>query len=294
MSSIARDLIKGAVDLHIHTGPDILPRLLDDEELARSASEMGMAAIVLKSHHLITADRAKLAQKHSPGAKVFGGLALNLPSCGGLNPDAVRVAIRMDARILWLPTLSAAHHIETMKTRALGNLAAMSRGFSPKPVEVLDENGAVLPELQEILAQAAEADIILATGHLSVPEIKVVVDAAVAAGVRKILVNHPELWLMAMSIEDQRELAAKGAMLERCLRSATTSTNQGVTVRQIAEEIRAVGAASTVMSTDYGQKDAGPAAEGMLEFIEAMLECGISPEDVEMMAKVNPAKLLGI
>ena len=32
-------------------------------------------------------------------------------------------------------------------------------------------------------------------------EIKTVVRAAIAAGVRKILVNHPELWLIGMDID---------------------------------------------------------------------------------------------
>ena len=294
MQDLARDLLQGALDLHIHAAPDIVPRLLDDLALARAARDAGMAAIVLKSHHMLTADRAQIAQALFPDLRIFGGLALNLPACGGLNPEAVKVAIRMGARIIWLPTFSAANHIKRTKTRISGNLGVMSQGFKPQPVHVVGDDGVVKPELVEILKLIAEANIILATGHLSVPEIKAVVDAAVAAGVRKILVNHPELWLIGMSIEDQRELSAKGAMMEACIRSVTAPGDRDASPKSIAEQIRGVGAAHVVMATDYGQVDSPPAPEGMRWYIAQMLECGISPADIEVMMKANPSRLLGV
>jgi len=294
MHNLARDLVAGAVDLHIHAAPDIVPRLLDDLGLARAARDAGMAAIVLKSHHMLTADRAQIAQKVFPEVKLFGGLALNLPACGGLNPEAVKVAIRMGAKIIWLPTLSAANHIAGIRTKVTGNLGVMSSGFKSQPVPVVSDDGVVRPELVEILELIAQADIVLATGHLSVPEIKVVVNAAVAAGVRKILVNHPELWLIGMSVEDQRELAAKGAVMEMCIRSVTAPGNEHRSPMLIADQIRAVGARSVVMATDFGQVDSPPAPEGMRWYMAQMLECGIPPEDIELMTKVNPAKLLGL
>jgi len=294
MKDLARDLLRGAIDTHIHAAPDIVPRLLDDFGLADAARAAGMAAIVLKSHHMLTADRAQIAQRAFPEMKVFGGLALNLPACGGLNPEAVKVAIRMGAKIIWLPTLSAANHIEKTKTRVTGNLGVMSQGFKPQPVCVVGDNRVVVPELVEILTLIAEADIILATGHLSVPEIKTVVAAARAAGVRKILVNHPELWLIGMSIEDQRELAAAGAMMEVCIRSVTSPGHAELSPRVLAERIKALGAEHVVMATDYGQVDSPPAPEGMRWYIAQMLECGIPGQDVERMTKINPSRLLGL
>jgi hypothetical protein len=294
MKDLAKALLRGAIDLHIHAAPDIVPRLLNDLQLAEAARTAGMAAIVLKSHHMLTADRAQIAQKAFPEVKVFGGLALNLPACGGLNPEAVKVALRMGAKIIWLPTLSAANHIERTKTRVSGNLGVMSQGFTPQPVPVLGDNGRATPEMVEILKLCAQTDVILATGHLSVPEIKVVVDAARAAGVRKILVNHPELWLIGMSIEDQRELAAKGALMEVCVRSVTAPGHGDTSPKWLAERIQAVGAEHVVMATDYGQVDSPPAPEGMRWYIAQMLECGIPAADIERMVTVNPSRLLGL
>ena len=294
MKDLARDLLRGAIDVHIHAAPDIVPRLLNDFELAEAARAAGMAAIVLKSHHMLTADRAQIARRAFPEVEVFGGLALNLPACGGLNPEAVKVAIRMGAKVIWLPTLSAANHIEKTRTHVTGNLGVMSQGFKPQPVCVVGDNGAIVPELAAILDLIAKADIILATGHLSVKEIKTVAAAALAAGVRKVLVNHPELWLVGMSIEDQRELAAAGAMMEVCARSATAPGHADLSPRILAERIRAVGAEHVVMATDYGQVDNPAAPDGMRWYIEQMLECGMSPDDVERMTKVNPSRLLGL
>lgn len=293
MASVARDLLRGAADLHIHAAPDVLPELLDMFKLAGLAREAGMAAIAIKSHHIMTADRAQIVQKIYPEIQIFGGVALNLPCCGGLNPDAVKTAIRMGGKFVWLPTFSAANQIEKTKTRTSGVLALMGRGFSGKPVEVLDENGAVRPELREILAAVAEADVILATGHLSVSEIKRVVDAALAAGVRKILVNHPEHWMIDMSAEDQRELAARGVMLEKCIQTVLSKGAER-SPKILADMIQAVGAQSVVMSTDGGLLNVPPAPQGLLWFIEQMLEYGIPATDIETMVKVNPARLLGL
>jgi len=294
MPDLARELLKGAIDLHIHTAPDIVPRRLDDFGLAEAARAAGMAAIVLKSHHMLTADRAQLAEKAVPGVRVLGGLALNVPACGGLNPEAVKVAIRMGAKTIWLPTLSAANHIQRTRSKVTGNLGVMSSGFKPLPAPVLDEAGTVRPALQEILALIADADILLATGHLSVAEIGVVVDAALAAGVRKIVVNHPDLWLIDMDVAEQRRLAARGVMLELCVRSLTAPGHGAASARDLARQIRAVGPAHVVMATDLGQRECPPPADGLCWYIAQMLECGISPAEIAQMTKANPARLLGL
>ena len=65
------------IDLHVHTAPDVRPRLLDDIELARVAAAAGMRALLLKSHHTITADRATIAEKQVNGIRIFGGIVLN-------------------------------------------------------------------------------------------------------------------------------------------------------------------------------------------------------------------------
>ena len=45
----ARGLLAGAFDMHVHSGPDVLPRKFDDAGLAKRAQSVGMAGFVLKS-----------------------------------------------------------------------------------------------------------------------------------------------------------------------------------------------------------------------------------------------------
>lgn len=70
------------------------------------AKEMGMKAIVVKNHFFPTAARAQLATSVAD-FPVYGGIALNL-TVGGLNPHAVDFALKMEAKIVWLPTLTRA------------------------------------------------------------------------------------------------------------------------------------------------------------------------------------------
>ncbi len=68
----AAKMLEGTIDFHIHTGPDIYPRLLNDIEVARQAKRAGMKGILIKSHATITGDRAQVAQAVT-SLPVFGG-----------------------------------------------------------------------------------------------------------------------------------------------------------------------------------------------------------------------------
>lgn len=74
-----------------------------------------------------------------------------------------------------------------------------------KAVEVI-RDGKIVPELQDIFQLIKDFDVVLGTGHLSPEEIFRVVEAARNAGVRKIVVTHPEWWMVGMSLEDQVDL----------------------------------------------------------------------------------------
>ena len=106
----AKELLKGAVDFHIHTGPDIYPRLVNDIEVAKQAKKAGMKAVLIKSHATITADRAQMAQ-FVTGFPVFGGVALNW-QVGGLNKYAVECAAKLGAKQVWMPTTHAANYLK--------------------------------------------------------------------------------------------------------------------------------------------------------------------------------------
>jgi hypothetical protein len=271
--------LTGLVDMHIHTAPDTRPRCLNDVEAARAAADAGMAAILLKSHVTSTADRAAIAEAVIGDVRVFGGLALN-QQVGGLNPAAVEAALALGARQIWLPTQDAEN-----QRRFYGQNGGIS---------VLNRDGELKSEVATILELVRDAGVILGTGHLSPLEIRAVVGLATQMGLPKMLVTHPEIPFIALSIADQRQLAAQGAYFERCHLGTTAAGGGHTTMADLAAAIREVGPRSTVLATDYGRAGLVPPVQGLRDYVVGLLDRGFSMTDVRMMAQHNPAFLLDL
>ena len=274
-----RDLIEGAADIHVHSAPDIDPRRYDDIDLAREAARAGMSALVLKSHQNSTVERAIIASKVVAGIQVFGGLALN-ESVGGLNPAAVKVALQLGAKQIWMPTRSAANHRRFTQA-------------GPGGISILDEHG-IGPAIDEILELIAPTDCVLGTGHLSPEESLKLVDRAVARGVKKIVITHPEWNGTYFSVEQQQRLARwPQVRFERCF--VSTTHRCGFTpMETIAEAITQVGPESTILSSDLGQPDTPAPAEGLRIYAEKLIALGIGVDEVRRMMVDQPRQLLGL
>jgi hypothetical protein len=299
-SARARDLLRGAYDTHMHISPDVVERKIDDLSLARRFQELGMAGFVLKSHYGSTAERAAVVSAAVPGINALGAIALNR-AVGGINPLAVEIAAREGARTVWLPTVDSVN--ESHEREGVGGgqvkvpvwvklqLELREQGIEIPPVPVLDErDGTVLPELREVLGVIARHEMLLATGHLSRDEIFAVVDAALEEGIRDIVVTHPEFPSQDLSVEDQKALAEKGALLERCF---TTPHTGKVSWERWIENIRAVGPEYSVLSTDLGQVFNPPVEDGMALMVDRLLDAGFEEEEVYVMAVVNTRIVAG-
>src|SRR5260370_21780003 len=109
-SARARDLVHGAYDLHVHTGPDLLPRSASDLDLAYRFRERGLAGFVIKSHYVPSAPRAALMRSLVPEVHVLGAITLNA-AVGGMNHVADEIAARESARVVSIPAFHAANEI---------------------------------------------------------------------------------------------------------------------------------------------------------------------------------------
>jgi hypothetical protein len=282
------DLMRGAVDMHCHFGPDAhLERSVDCVEAAEQARAEGMAAIVLKSHDFPTAALAYAVEKQVPGIRVFGGLCFDLP-IGGLNPFAMEVHCRVGGKVVWLPTISSENDFRKRNVPA--------GGFSIlEPADVFGRKTRLKREVLEILALAKEYEVVVETGHVSLPEIFALLDAAHDIGLDKILVTHAMEPMAGpqLSIPQMQEVAARGGLLEQCAMTCGGYLAHE-TPTAIAEAIRRVGAEHCVLSTDYGQKRNIAPAPGLRNFFGQLLENGISAREIEIMARENPGRLLGL
>lgn len=296
-SDRARELLRGAFDTHVHIYPDVVERKVDDISLARRFEELGMAGFVLKSHYTSTAERASVVRAAVPGVRALGSISLNR-AVGGMNALAVEIAAREGARTVWLPTVDSVNESHE-RDGASGakvpvwvklQLELREQGIEIEPVPVVDGGGAVLPETREVLATIARHGMVLATGHLDRDEIFAVVDAALEEGVREIVITHPEFPSQNLSVEDQRALAERGALLERCF---TTPHTGKVRWQRWIENIRATGAERSVLSTDLGQVFNPPVEDGIALMVDRLLEAGFDEEEVHAMAVVNTRRVAG-
>ena len=289
MDELVNELIRGAIDVHIHTAPDVFGRSVDDEQAASQAKAAGMSGILVKNHFTLTADRA-MATSEKTGFPVYGSLVLNY-YVGGFNPHAVDAAIRFGAKQIWMPTLNARKHLEM--SRYAGHVDKQL-GRDASGLTVLDEDGELKPEVVTILEKIARADIALGTAHLSPAESLVLVKAARSLGVAKIIVTHPEASFVGVSLSEMKQLADLGAKLEFDYAHFTEMMPAPTTPAATAQAIRAIGAEHCIMATDGGQDVNPPPVDMLKSFIAAMLEQGISGDEIRTMVYANPRLVLGL
>jgi hypothetical protein len=165
------------------------------------------------------------------------------------------------------------------------------RGVTVTPVPVVDDAGAALPALRQMLRVVAARGLVLATGHLGRDEIFTVVDAALEEGVRQIVVTHPDYPTQNLSIADQVTLAERGASLERCVAPAQSGK---VSWDRMFAAIRATGPSHSVLSTDLGQPANPPVEDGLALVADRLLAAGFTEDEVRTMAVVNTTRLAGV
>jgi hypothetical protein len=288
----AQALLRDAVDLHVHPGPSPFPRRVSLSEAVAHASEFGMRAIVAKSHHHSTAsDAATVRTAVRYEAEVYGGIVLN-SQVGGFNPEAVNIALALGARIVWLPTISSPRHIAHAAHIAF---PTPSRPMRPdRPVDVWTKSGALRRDVKEVLAEVAQADAVLASGHLSPRSILATFEAARSAGVRRLLVNHPNFIVDASRAEVKR-MVELGAYVEHATCHYDDRSKYRVfPVETLVEWIRAVGPERSVLASDLGQVGNPLPGESLLEIAQQLRRTGVTKREIRQMVAVNPARLLGL
>lgn len=286
---MSRVSLKGICDMHVHTNPDLRIRAYSDLQLADAAVRVGARAIVIKSHLGFTVNRAAIANEYvkrvygeNTGFTMYGGVVMN-KVIGGVNPEAVEKGLKLGAKEIWLPTQSAKRHLEKM-------------GKNPDEGIELVKDGKVIPELMDVFKLIKDFDVALGTAHVSPEEAFTVVEAAKDAGVKKIIITHPEWWVCDYSIEDQIRLVKDyDVILERCY-----AQNMGkgqpyhLNLKENAELIKEVGYKHVMVDTDGGQVENPDWETEMYEYMHYLVEYGIPLEHVYHMTRTIPYRLLGI
>lgn len=321
---LTHDLLRGAIDIHVHPGPHLKssPRRMDPIETAIEARDAGMRAIVLKDVFEMSNGTAWLVNRHVPDFKVYGGLILNTVY-GGMNPRAFKTAIYYGDGAKYLDFGAHSTYYQAAKEGRMvdGKFVALSELYPKFKTEELDRCIRIPldkdpgPELNEMLQLlAGNPQIYVDTGHLSVEEAIRLVDLKEKYGYERMVVSSSVTKNAKM--EHLKYMADKGALIELSFGSYTApqmiplthyyvekeyaSIDEGMTaspgsgIREVADQIQALGAEHCIMSTDFGRYALPTPVEGLRQFIACMLDLGILPEDIRTMIRTNPERLLGL
>jgi Family of unknown function (DUF6282) len=294
----------GAIDVHQHLDPDAPGaggqiRALDGFDAAILAKQRGMRGVVFKTHQDPTsAAVAYLVRKHVvPGFEMFGRMALNF-STGGINLAAVEHFSQIKGgwgRIVEMPTRdSCGNGPPNMDPQNLAQnrpwMLLMPPGSSQCVATA--KNGELLPEVKYlvgVLAKIRTVDsngrLVLATGHATAEEHLLLAREGRKQGLQ-VLLTHPPA-----NAPQVAEAVQLGAFMEMNA-SGIYKTDAGS--KAAAETVKRIGAEHIIVGTDCGQTVNVYPTDCLVLAARGMRAHGVTQRELDLMYKVNPAKLLGL
>jgi hypothetical protein len=295
--AIAR-LLVGAVDLHCHSGPSVMPRDLDHVEALREAGDAGMSAVLIKDHYYSATPVTELLNEHFGdfGVKALSGVPLN-NAIGGFNVYAVDHGLKLGACLVWMPTFSAANHIDQHRKDAdfKNKFPQTKKKFlEPKPLTALDEHGKLREEVLPILDLIAEHDAVLSAGHLHIDEVWPLFAEARKRGIKRLLVNHPPFVVNA-TLEDMATLAEMGVYMEHSMCMFVEGSKYRFWDSEDLRNFIEAGTVDlTILGSDLGQSGNPHPVEGFKDVIGKCLDLKYSEEDIKKMVSSNARSLIGL
>jgi hypothetical protein len=307
--------LRGAIDMHAHQDPDSFgpsygqaARSIDALDLYTRAKASGMRGFVIKGHLDQTAGLAYYMRKLHPEMEVFGGMGSNLTTGTKVNPWAITHMAEMKGgwgRIVWMPSWDSENSVHRLPRRPPAYVAvAHCRGLPfwvnfPKPCP---DGGELLPEVKEAIEVIAKAktrdsngDLILATGHNSPAEIRLMVKEAVRVGVKHIIITHPLLDIVDMHAAEIKEIVGMGPEIYAEFTSQFGNPNaRPEVVKTYVEGIRAAGVEHAFVSSDTGQLNSNWQPDALANAAKTLRANGFTERELDLLLKINPAKILGI
>lgn len=271
-------------DLHVHAAPDVVPRAADDHDVAAAYVRAGFTGCVLKAHYESTVGRAAAVARAHP-LRVYGGIALN-QHAGGVNPGAVAACLQAGGRVVWMPTADA----HTQRTAGLPSLCGTRTDLPGHAYAIPPRAPETAAAVRAVCRMVAEADAVLATGHLGADECRWLLRTARESGVRRTLLTHPGYTVPGMPPREAAELAALGAYAE--ITTYQLLHQPGVTGAWLAAYADRVGLERVVLSSDAGQPDSPAPPEALHLLIDTLAAEGLDRGALRACASDLPEALV--
>lgn len=283
------ELLTGAFDTHIHAGPDSYgKRQYTEGEVAVKACQYHMGGVVFKCQSSASSAREifvkQIADRYAEEnglekIQIFSGVVLSL-AVGGINPHAAEASLAMGGKYVWTPTRDASHH-------------KRAEGRKDKGIEVCGKGGGLIPEMYEIFDMIAAKDGILGISHQSTRERFLMVREARKRGVQRIVIEHPQMHISRLTIDQMKEIRSMGAHLGICYASAVPSFLGSPLERgEVAEIIHTLGTDMLVSQTDLTQLQTVDPVEGLRLFAKTLLSLGVTEQEIKRIFVDNCRELL--
>lgn len=289
-------LLSKSIDLHVHVGPEIIPRKYNLQKLQREESNK-LFKVAVKNHFFATTsmlNNTTLADSNF----IIHSVVLNR-YVGGFNPNIVEAVAELANNIIivWFPTIHAKQILSRQEYEiplewfgSSKNMRRLKHVKNVSGLSVFGNNGKLLPAVKEVLKSIKRNNAILATGHLSYKEtLSLVKYGANTLDLKKIIITHPIYRRINMPIHIQKELVNMGAVIEHCYSMYSIDK---IPIGEIASQIKEVGASNCILSSDVGQRFGKSPSEALKDFVRLLQKEGISESDIRTMLITNPRKLL--
>lgn len=289
-------ILQKSIDLHVHIGPEIIPRKFSLAELIKYETGK-LGGFGVKNHFFPTVAANISNWQNEKYPTVIHSVTLN-NYIGGLNPDAIKASAEISNKpiIVWLPTLHTKNFLENQHLEIPNEwiISGTRNNIKLRPAKDIHtisvfDNGEINEKTKEVLKTIKEYNCILATGHISWQESKELVKFATKEiGLKKIIITHPIYQKINMPLDTQKELTKFGAFIEHCFSMYSIDK---ISINKIVEQIKYVGTENCILSSDVGQVFSKSPSEALFDFIMLLEKEGITKKEIETMLVENPRKL---
>ncbi len=289
MNKKLRNIIGQAFDLHVHVGPEVIPRKYTVASLAQTETGK-LKGCALKNHFYPT---AALLPSEQDDFELFGSVVLN-NAVGGMNPEAVFAASLVAPKplIVWFPTINSEQFLKTNKYEIAPEWVEdkslrLKSADETRAVRVTAD-GKLLPETKQVIEMIAQVGGVLATGHIAAEESVLVARFARSLSV-PVIITHPIYQHINMNTTQQKKLAELGCFMEQ---PYSMYSMDKIPIAKIVQQIKVVGADSVILSSDVGQTFSPSPSEALMKFAKLLMAESITIKEVEQMLVKNPRKIL--
>jgi hypothetical protein len=303
-SNEAKEMLVGAYDVHVHGNPSYGPNCegfdLDDFEIIKAAREAGLKGVCVKNLEFSTTFRDYLVNKvekqNGFGSCVYYSSMVLNECVGGINPCAVDFAIQHGAKCIWFPTYSARNTAELFGWGVYEgwpkdnwfSFTSLKHSYGNNGISIFDHDGKMIPEVNEIIEITRDANVCLASGHMTPKESYALCKAAIKLGHKKMILTHPDLWLTLVPKEMVQSLATLGVWIEKTFYAHVFSHSD----ERAFGHIKDIGYKHFFFDSDAGQPNLILPTDAFAVMIDDYLKNGFNSTEIVYMVREVPEFLM--